>query len=328
MASIIRTSKLYIFLFLLATAWQVYAQQPPAQQPTPQPGQTSPPPPTTPPVSIPPTTTASSDTQAPPPPPPPPPQSPYDSSDSQFSLLLYYWRTSIYPELRTGHANLNTYPSNFNIPGNSTQTPGAQLSVPLGRYNTIRVDYFRTRDTGSTTLNSYQTLFGTNYAPGNFLTTAYLLQNVDITLDYLTWPWPPRDHKFLFKTRYGIQYTNISSGISGPYLPIEDAQGNQIITNANGSHRLIYPLLGVGIEYFLSKHFRVEMNASGFAFPKRAVTWNGDGFFAYRLGHVEIVAGGKALHFKTSPKSTEDFFGDTVRRLRRPALLRTLKQVD
>jgi len=287
LASIIRTSKLYIFLFLLATAWQCCAQQPPAPAP-PQP--------------------ASPQAQYPPPPPAvAPPESPYDSSDSAFSLELFYWRTSIYPDLRTGHANFSTYPSNFDIPGNNPPTPGAELGIPAGKYNTIRISYFRTRDTGSTTVNNNITLFGTDYAPGNFLTTSYLLQNLNVVWDYLTWPWPPRDNKFLFKTRYGLQYTNITTGISGPYLPITDAEGNSLITNANGSHRLIYPTFGLGFEYFVSKHFRVEMSADAFAFPKRAVTWNADGFAAYRFGHFEVLAGGKALHFKTSPKGPEDF---------------------
>lgn len=274
-----------------------------------QPGQTSAPPSTTPTLPPPATPPDTSQSQTPPlpPPAPAPPQSPYDSSDSAFSLELFYWRTSIDPDLRTGHANVSTYPSTFSFPGNSPNTPGAELSIPAGRYNTIRVSYFRTKDTGSTTATSNITLFGTNYAPGDFLTTSYLLQNVSLVYDYLTWPWPPRDHKFLFKTRYGVQYTNISSVVVGPYLATTDDQGNAIATTALGAHRLIYPTFGLGYEYFVSKHFRVEMSADGFAFPRHAVTWKADGFLAYRLGHVEVVAGGKALHFKTSPKADEDF---------------------
>jgi hypothetical protein len=251
--------------------------------------------------------TSQSQTPAPPPPPQAPPQSPYDSNDNGFSLLLYYWRTNIHPDLRTGAANTNTDPSFFDFPGNTPNTPGGELTIPAGRFNTVRVSYFRTKDTGSTTATNNITLFGTDYAPGNFLTTSYILQNVNITWDYLTWPWPPRDHRFLFKTLYGLQYTTISANINGPYLPTTDAEGNTIVTSAAGNHRLIYPTLGVGLEYFLSKHFRVEANLSGFAFPHHAVTWNGDGFLAYRFGHFELLAGGKALHFKTSPKGDEYF---------------------
>jgi len=49
------------------------------------------------------------------------------------------------------------------------------------------------------------------------------------------------------------------------------------------------------------------VSADGFAFPHRAVTWNADGFLAYRVKYFEILAGGKALHFKTSPKGPEYF---------------------
>jgi hypothetical protein len=299
----IRTSKLYICLFLFATAWQCYAQQSPAPA-TPA---TPAPPPAQAPAPATPAPTATETVIPPPPPSSVPAQSPYDSSDGAFSLELFYWRTYIYPDLRSGHANLNTYPSTLDYPSNMPQTPGAELSIPAGKYNTVQVSYFRTQSFGSTPVNNDITVFGADYVPGNFLITRFLLQNLNITWNYLTWPWPPRDNRFLFKTLYGLQYTNISTAISAPYLPTSDNEGNAITTSVVGSHRIIYPTLGVGLEYFLSKHLRLEMSASGFAFPRRAVTWNGDGFFAYRRGHFEVLAGGKAYHFKTSPKGVEDF---------------------
>ena len=61
----------------------------------------------------------------------------------------------------------------------------------------------------------------------------------------------------------------------------------------------------MGIELMATKHFRFELKGSGFGIPHRAALWDADGFFAYKTGQFEIDFGGKAFHFKTSPKRPE-----------------------
>ena len=64
--------------------------------------------------------------------------------------------------------------------------------------------------------------------------------------------------------------------------------------------------LGVGVAYYLSPHFRVEANGSGFAIPHHSSIWDADASANYRYGHFELRVGGKAFHYKTSTGS--DFF--------------------
>jgi hypothetical protein len=67
----------------------------------------------------------------------------------------------------------------------------------------------------------------------------------------------------------------------------------------------------LGVEYFISRNFRFETKGSGFYFPGRGNTWDADAAFAYRKGQWEINFGGRAFHFKTSPKN-EEFYKGTL----------------
>ena len=74
------------------------------------------------------------------------------------------------------------------------------------------------------------------------------------------------------------------------------------LTPAVKTNWFIYPSFGVGIEEMLSKHARFEAKTSGFAFPHRATVWDAEALLAYRMGPIELFAGGGAFYFKTSPK--------------------------
>ena len=60
------------------------------------------------------------------------------------------------------------------------------------------------------------------------------------------------------------------------------------------------PTLGLGVSEYLSHHVRIEANASGFTIPHHSSIWDGDFTVNVRVGHLEIGAGAKAFHFKTS----------------------------
>jgi len=93
--------------------------------------------------------------------------------------------------------------------------------------------------------------------------------------------------------------------VNAPFAPIQDSAGNFIQTSGTGTKWFIWPSLGMGVEIMASKHFRFEARGSGFAIPHRSTIWDADAFFAYKTGQFEIDFGGKAFHFKTSPKGEE-----------------------
>ncbi len=226
-----------------------------------------------------------------------------DMLDSSVSVALYYWLGPIHPSVRTGRASTGAYPSDLDYPGKNTGTPAVVVSIPAGSHNAVRVSYFRTQGQGNTTANGNLTLFGTTYAPGDYLSVAYTLQNLKASWDFLTWPFPMSRSTWRIKTLWEAQYTTLKSSVDAPLKT--DAAGHLVSAGAKKSDSFFYPSFGVGAEKLLSKNLRFEAKASGFAVPHYSTIWDADARVAYRRGHFEVFAGGKAFHFKTSPKRSE-----------------------
>ena len=275
-----------VCLLFLAQVTPSPAQQPQPQQPTqPQPPQQE------------------SAPQQPAPQPPPKPSSEvarWETSDGAFSFALFYWLNPGHPIMRTGRKATEGANWNLNFPGHNQATPGAMLGIPLGRYHTLRFSYFRTRGSAGTTATADAFYFGESFTKGDALSTRYTLQNAKISLDYVSWPFPVGDSRLRIKTLWEVQYLSIRSAIDAPLAV--DSDGNPSPVSAVGTTYLIYPTLGMGLEAFLSKHFRWELKGSGFALPRRSTLWDAETFAAYRSGKFEIVFGGKGFHYKTSPK--------------------------
>ena len=236
------------------------------------------------------------------------PETPLNTSDAQISLQLFYWQPFTQPDLHGGKANVGPYEGDLKFPGSPKRAPGAVLSFPAGKNNTLRFSYFRLQGDGNTTSPGYRTLFNTDFNPGDYLVTRYEIQNVKLSYDFLSYPFPPNPSRFRLKTLWEVQYTTIRSSIDAPLKPIQtDASGNVISNTATGTRSLIYPSFGVAIEKAFSGHFRVEAKASGFAIPHRSVTYDTEASAVFRTGHYEIAVGARDFHFKTSPQNAQYF---------------------
>ncbi len=238
------------------------------------------------------------------------PETPLNTSDAQISVQIFYWLDFSSPSLHGGAANVGPYPGDLKYPGRGKPAPGIVISVPAGHNNTLRVSYFRIQGDANTTATANQTYFNVDYAPGDYLVTRYNLQNVKLSYDFLSYPYPADPSRFRLKTLWEVNYTTIQSSIDAPLKTIlTDASGNPISNTAAGTRWFIYPELGLAIEKALTPHFRVEARASGFAFPHHAVIWDADASAVFRTGRYEFAAGLKAFHFKTSPRNDEYFAG-------------------
>ncbi len=235
-----------------------------------------------------------------------------DTSDGQFSFRALYWINPTKPVLATGHtATINTVANlNFGTGEKTKGSPSVELSFPAGKLNTITISAFRTQGSGNQTapnIPPYDTylIWSSIFNPGDPVVTAFTIENVKLSLNYLSWPFPLQHAKFRVKTLWEVQYTTVKSSINAPLSPTQDASGNPIQTAGSGSNWFIWPSLGMGIEYVATKHFRFEAKGSGFALPHYSTLWDTEAFFAYRSGSFEIDFGGKAFHFKTSPRRDE-----------------------
>ncbi len=177
--------------------------------------------------------------------------------------------------------------------------------MPAGKFNHLEISYFQADGSGTYTTPVALGIFGANFGPGTLMSNTYRVRNVQLTWNYLTWPAPPEDSKFRFRTLYGFNYTRISAVLDAPF----DTNANFV--PGTGSKQLFYPALGVAAEYLPSKHLFIEARAWGFGIPHHAAIGDVEIHVVGRLGHFEIFAGYKMFHFKTS-ENTDQYFVGTI----------------
>lgn len=234
------------------------------------------------------------------------------TGDGVPSVSLFYWLSPAKPKMRTGAEIPEGARADLDFPRKSWQSvPGIVLSLPGGGQHTFRMSYFRTRGQGNTFAANDTAIFGTGFAPGDYLNTNYTLQNAKISFDYLSWPFPVNFKSLRVKTFWELHYTGVKYAIDAPLRPTEDEDGNFINNFADGSHWFLYPAFGIGVEKMVSRRFRVEAKASGFALPNRPRLVDAEAFAAYRAGQYEFQFGAKAFHFRTSPRE-EQFMTGTL----------------
>jgi len=246
---------------------------------------------------------AAQDQPAPPPAPPakPPvlaaqPQAPDDDVSRMFSVALYDW---VPFGANTGlHAGTKAFlppPHELTLPGKPYRAYGLLVTIPMKGSSRLEFSYTTLNDNGNIVAPTDLGLFGGTISQGEPLYTTYSLRHLKLSYNFLTYPNPPQDAKLRIKTLWEFHYLQVKPGVTAtvtaPGQPLLDSQ------------RIILPAVGLGLEYVMSKHFRLEVRGSGMTFPHHSTIGDADGDAVVRLGRLEIFMGGKFLHFKTSPKS-------------------------
>ncbi len=234
-------------------------------------------------------------------------------TDQTYSLEFDYWLANGLPTLRGGAAYDVAGNSVLDYPGKSTDGLGAQVVIPLPSRSDIRISAFQVHGNGTATLTAIpSSYFTTGFLTGDFLSPSYTLDNVRISYEYFSLPWPPETRKWRLYTLYEVQYTNVKTVIDAPFKANVDSNGNAVETTATGSHDIVYPTFGLKVEYPVTKSFRLEAETSGFGIPKHAGQWDADVTAALRIHrHFELRVGEKAFYYKTSPKG-EEYFSQLV----------------
>jgi hypothetical protein len=233
---------------------------------------------------------------------------PYFLPDGGFSIEPFYWRAPALPIMRGG-AQAVASDAGLDYVGVAKNPYGIAIGVPAGEQSTIRLSYFRVQGQGNQNLQADATLIGTILSAGDYVETNDIIQDMKVSWDYLTWPVKPGARKVRVKTLWEMQWLSFGTHITAPFAPVNpnSTSGNYAATTKN----LFLPTLGAELEEAASRHFRWELKADGFAIPHHGVIWEGEGSLAFRVGRVELLAGGKAFHFKTSPQSDE-YFSETL----------------
>jgi hypothetical protein len=230
-----------------------------------------------------------------------------DSGSEGASIGLFYWYNRAPLHLRNGKAAVvGDNPADLDFPSKNQASPGAIITLPAGKYNTLQISYFRARGAGSGPTPKAVKIYDQSYSAGDVLNTKYNLQSVKVSWDYLTFPVPPSENALRIKTLWQVQYVNLKTELDAPALDSDTTS-----TYVTKSHWFVYPSIGAGLEKRFSRKFRWELKGSGFWLPHRAAIWDAESFLAVRASHVEMKFGGRAFYFKTSPKKSEYLY-DTL----------------
>jgi len=177
------------------------------------------------------------------------------------------------------------------------------VTLPMKGSSRLELSYDTLNANGNTLAPTDLGLFGGIIAQHEPLYTTYSVRHLKISYNFLTYPNPPQGAKLRIKTLWEFHYLRLYPGVTAtvtaPGLPLTQSQ------------RIVLPAVGLGLEYVMSKHFRLEMRGSGMAFPHRSALGDAEGSAVVRIRSMEIFVGGKFLHFKTSPKS-DTFMSGTI----------------
>ena len=249
-------------------------------------------------------------------PPPLPPKLPdvRQPGETGFFIGIEGWYPKQTPIMNRGRAANFDDQSLIKIQGDGTYGRAIEVGGAVGLHNTLRFSIWESRSSGDVTINQDLQLWTQPYDNGEYLTTDYRLRAASLSLDYLTWPFPVESRRFRLKTLWQLRYTGVRTGFDAPRKslfdefgqPLVDSSGNLLTYATSGEKWYLSPAFGLGVSYYAGRHFRVEANGSGFAWPRRFSLWDTDASANLRFGKFELRGGIKAMHFKTSTNA--DFY--------------------
>jgi hypothetical protein len=232
-----------------------------------------------------------------------------------FYIGVDGWTPKEMPIFNKGRNSGLTTSSYVVMQGKPKLAGGAEFGIAVGLHNMLRLNVLDTRAAGDYITQVPLTVTGgQSYVAGTLVSTDYSVQNLKLSFDYLTWPYPVESRKFRFKTLYQVQYTAVKSGFDAPLLPKTDSAGNLII-DANGNpisyastetKWFILPTLGASATEYITRNIRFEASADGFAIPHHSTLYEGESTLNVRISRFELRGGAKVFHFKTS--TSQDFY--------------------
>lgn len=177
--------------------------------------------------------------------PPPPPKVPdvRMPGEAGFFVGLMGWSPFGQPFFDKGRGAIYSDLSYLKIPGRPRiGGPGAEIGIAAGLHNSLRLSYFSAKASGNTTTPTDLVLFTQAYSKGDYLSASYRLQDMKLSFDYLTWPFPVGSRKFRLKTLWQMQYVSIRSSFDAPVKSsTPDSSGNITLYETQGRSRSSHP---------------------------------------------------------------------------------------
>jgi hypothetical protein len=220
-----------------------------------------------------------------------------------FTIGVFYWFTGPGedPELLAGRDAVDneTY-GNLGKPGHAG---GVQVNFPITRTGELKFEGFQVKGNANQIAVNDPFLLGTQFSTGDLLSSSYKITAAKLYLDDLLFPHKFPVAKFRLKSLWEFQYVKINTTIDAPLVTAG--------LTATGSKQVILPTFGLAAEYALTPHVLFRVAGSGFGIYHGSDIWDGEATLSWRHNHLEIMGGGKAFHFKSSP-SSEQYFVATL----------------
>jgi hypothetical protein len=233
-----------------------------------------------------------------------PPEISPDDPDYGEPVEGSYWLSRGAPKTLPGNkAQYYAQDQILGLPNARPRSPGARVSIPAGKFNHLEISYFQADGDGTGYAANPLTLLSSVIPQGYFISTTYRVRSAQLTWNYLTWPSPPEDSKWRFRTLWSFNYTTVSATVDAPF---DDSVSFE---PAKGTRNIYYPTLGIETEYIPNKILYFEARTWGFGFPHHADIADAEVNAVVRFKHLEIFGGYKFFHFKTSPGSDQFFVG-------------------
>ena len=83
-----------------------------------------------------------------------------------LSITAFYWYGTGHPVMGTGHLDTAATPSSLDYAGKPRPAPGAIVSIPIGKYHSIHVSYFRVQGVGNPTAPEALIIYGARLPAG------------------------------------------------------------------------------------------------------------------------------------------------------------------
>lgn len=187
-----------------------------------------------------------------------------------------------------------------------------EVSVPVTRTGTLYAEFERFHGSGFQILdNKTTTTIDTfTFTPNEDISSAYHIITGRIYLDDLLYPHKFPVSRFRLKSIWGIRYISVTQTVDSYLADLAlNSPGGSF---GLGTSYIFYPEFGIAPEFAITPHVLFRAEASGFAFPGRAVMADTGATLSFRQKNLEVLAGVKSLHFKTSPHKEEYEYGTFI----------------
>jgi hypothetical protein len=228
-----------------------------------------------------------------------------DPRSVTFGVFGLYSPVSSGPDIRGGApASTNdTYETLYGIGTPYRIIPQFEFSIPVTRTGTLYADFQRYHGYADQTLNRASFIDSYSFLAADTIHSTYHIITARIYLDDLLYPHKFPVARLRFKSIFGLRYISVTQTVDSA---TEDATAGVPGSSFQlGTNFILFPEFGAAMEYAITPHVLFRVDGAGFGFPHHSDLNESSATLSVRHRSLEILAGVKTLHFKTTPQKEE-----------------------